>query len=351
MDDDIKEDDLIEQTYDKLESLSLKLLDERKKISQYQNKIKEFEKILSTKDENIQELGKQKMELQQKLEWINVKKTKVVTVNSIAGGLLKGNVEEQQAKIEKEIKDLRHQMYFLNKNINDDNVKFEEDKIKLQNELKKQNSDINDMNEKINKLIEENKKLLDDKEEVNKVVIQEEIERQKQIDEYLKWKENNAKFEKEIDVAKLNLEKKKKELDDKEKDLIEKREYYKNLAMKLNDKEKEIKDVELGKKEFGLQLYDEDNQKELKMKFIYEKNKETNEYDIHIVSELMNCTCYILETNLDYLDNNIFSFDYIDKGENKNIKIKTDELLTKYFHKIYEEYYKLAGRKFKEHHK
>ena len=134
MDDDIKEDDLIEQTYDKLESLSLKLLDERKKISQYQNKIKEFEKILSTKDENIQELGKQKMELQQKLEWINVKKTKVVTVNSIAGGLLKGNVEEQQAKIEKEIKDLRHQMYFLNKNINDDNVKFEEDKIKLQNE-------------------------------------------------------------------------------------------------------------------------------------------------------------------------------------------------------------------------
>ena len=132
MDDDITEEDLIEETYDKLESLSLQLLDERKKISQYQNKIKEFETILSKKDENIQELGKQKMELQQKLEWINVKKSKVVTVNSIAGGLLKGNVEEQQAKLEKEIKDLRHQMYFLNKNINDDSIKFEQNKLKLQ---------------------------------------------------------------------------------------------------------------------------------------------------------------------------------------------------------------------------
>ena len=137
------DDHLIEETYDKLESLSLKLLDEKKKISQYQNKIKEFEQILSSKDENIQELSKEKMELQQKLEWVNVKKTKVVTVNSIAGGLLKGNIEEQQAKLEKEIKDLRHQIYFLNKNINDENSKFEQNKLKLQIELKKQNKDIN----------------------------------------------------------------------------------------------------------------------------------------------------------------------------------------------------------------
>ena len=347
MDDDIKEDDLIEQTYDKLESLSLKLLDERKKISQYQNKIKEFEKILSTKDENIQELGKQKMELQQKLEWINVKKTKVVTVNSIAGGLLKGNVEEQQAKIEKEIKDLRHQMYFLNKNINDDSIKFEQNKLKLQIELKKYNKDINDINEKINKLTEENKKLSDEKEEINKIVQQEEIERQKQIDEFLKWKEKNEKFEKELEDNQINLEKKKKELEDKEKELIEKREYYKSLAIKLNDKEKEIKDVELDKKEFGLQIYDPNNEKELKMKFIFEINKETNEYDIHIISELMNCTCFILETNLEYVDDNIFSFDYIYNGENKSIQIKTDDLLTKYLSKIYEDYYKLATRKLK----
>ena len=182
------DDHLIEETYDKLESLSLKLLDEKKKISQYQNKIKEFEQILSSKDENIQELSKEKMELQQKLEWVNVKKTKVVTVNSIAGGLLKGNIEEQQAKLEKEIKDLRHQIYFLNKNINDENSKFEQNKLKLQIELKKQNKDINDINEKINKLTEENKTLLNEREEINKVVQQEEIERQKQIDEYLKWK-------------------------------------------------------------------------------------------------------------------------------------------------------------------
>ena len=347
MDDDIKEDDLIEQTYDKLESLSLKLLDERKKISQYQNKIKEFEKILSTKDENIQELGKQKMELQQKLEWINVKKSKVVTVNSIAGGLLKGNVEEQQAKLEKEIKDLRHQMYFLNKNINDDSIKFEQNKLKLQIELKKYNKDINDINEKINKLTEENKKLSDEKEEINKIVQQEEIERQKQIDEFLKWKEKNEKFEKELEDNQINLEKKKKELEDKEKELIEKREYYKSLAIKLNDKEKEIKDVELDKKEFGLQIYDPNNEKELKMKFIFEINKETNEYDIHIISELMNCTCFILETNLEYIDDNIFSFDYIYNGENKSIQIKTDDLLTKYLSKIYEDYYKLAARKLK----
>ena len=347
MDDDITEEDLIEETYDKLESLSLQLLDERKKISQYQNKIKEFEKILSTKDENIQELGKQKMELQQKLEWINVKKSKVVTVNSIAGGLLKGNVEEQQAKLEKEIKDLRHQMYFLNKNINDDSIKFEQNKLKLQIELKKYNKDINDINEKINKLTEENKKLSDEKEEINKIVQQEEIERQKQIDEFLKWKEKNEKFEKELEDNQINLEKKKKELEDKEKELIEKREYYKSLAIKLNDKEKEIKDVELDKKEFGLQLYDPNNEKELKMKFIFEINKETNEYDIHIISELMNCTCFILETNLEYVDDNIFSFDYIYNGENKSIQIKTDDLLTKYLSKIYEDYYKLATRKLK----
>ncbi len=347
MDDDITEEDLIEETYDKLESLSLQLLDERKKISQYQNKIKEFETILSTKDENIQELGKQKMELQQKLEWINVKKSKVVTVNSIAGGLLKGNVEEQQAKLEKEIKDLRHQMYFLNKNINDDSIKFEQNKLKLQIELKKYNKDINDINEKINKLTEENKKLSDEKEEINKIVQQEEIERQKQIDEFLKWKEKNEKFEKELEDNQINLEKKKKELEDKEKELIEKREYYKSLAIKLNDKEKEIKDVELDKKEFGLQLYDPNNEKELKMKFIFEINKETNEYDIHIISELMNCTCFILETNLEYVDDNIFSFDYIYNGENKSIQIKTDDLLTKYLSKIYEDYYKLAARKLK----
>ena len=341
------DDHLIEETYDKLESLSLKLLDEKKKISQYQNKIKEFEQILSSKDENIQELSKEKMELQQKLEWVNVKKTKVVTVNSIAGGLLKGNIEEQQAKLEKEIKDLRHQIYFLNKNINDENSKFEQNKLKLQIELKKQNKDINDINEKINKLTEENKTLLNEREEINKVVQQEEIERQKQIDEYLKWKEQNEKYENKVKDTQITLENKKKELAEIENKIMDKREYYKNLALQLNDKENEIKSVELGKKEFGLLIYDPNNEKELKMKFIFEKNKETNEYDIHIISELMNCTCFILETNLEYIDNNIFNFDYIYKGENNSLQLKTDDLLTKYLIKIYEDYYKLATKKLK----
>lgn len=107
--DENEEKKLIEETYDKLESLSFQLIEERKKTSSYQEKIKQYEKNLSQKDENIQLLMKEKKELEEKLNYNNMKKPKTVTFNKLMGNILKGKDEEQKLKLEKEIKILRNQ--------------------------------------------------------------------------------------------------------------------------------------------------------------------------------------------------------------------------------------------------
>ena len=184
--DENEENQLIEETYDKLESLSFQLIEERKKTSSYQEKIKQYEKNLSQKDENIQLLMKEKKELEEKLNYNNMKKPKTVTFNKLMGNILKGKDEEQKLKLEKEIKILRDQIYILNKKKEEDNIKFEQNKSKLQVELTKQNKDINDIKEILNKVSEENKKLLEEKENKIKLIKDEEIDFEKVKEEYLK---------------------------------------------------------------------------------------------------------------------------------------------------------------------
>jgi hypothetical protein len=342
--DENEEKKLIEETYDKLESLSFQLIEERKKTSSYQEKIKQYEKNLSQKDENIQLLMKEKKELEEKLNYNNMKKPKTVTFNKLMGNILKGKDEEQKLKLEKEIKILRDQIYILNKKKEEDNIKFEQNKSKLQVELTKQNKDINDIKEILNKVSEENKKLLEEKENKVKLIKDEEIDFEKVKEEYLKYKEKGKLYEKNIEETKKKIEEKKIELKDKENELIERRDYLKNLAFAINQKEEEVKKRELTKKEFEVEKYDEKADKYNLLGVIFDKNKEKNQYEITVNYDGKNVTCYMLQTTLDPKENGFFDFNFNEDGIPKNLMIKTDDLLTKYFLYTYKQFYFFATK-------
>ena len=164
----------IKELIKKLEQSSKALLEERSKTSEYLKRIKQYEMILSEKDELIQIKSKEKFDLEDKLKSgsFKDKEKKSVPLNKLVTNIFKSESknEEEKQNILNNITQLKQENENLNQKINDENNLFKQQKIQFQDTITNQTNEIKNANQKITNSKEEYINLIKEKEELTKVI-------------------------------------------------------------------------------------------------------------------------------------------------------------------------------------
>lgn len=342
-----KKQEMIElnDTIKQLEQASKALLEERNKTSQYLKRIKQYENIISEKDESIQVHRKEKFELEEKLNSgsFKDKEKKSIPLNKLVTNLFKSESknEDDLKKMLNEIQQLKLENFNLNKSINEENNMFKNQKIKFQETITNQTKEIKEANDKKNNLKDESDNLIKIKDDLIKKISDYEKEKKEYVDNYIKRKEEESKSQEQINQSKLTIEEKKKEIENKDNEIHKLNLELKKLYDSVNEKKAEINKVPLNKKDFQVEKIQ--NQKTKKMKISFNKNSKNNKYEITLNYEGKIDVIDILQTTNTQAEENLFELYVVYSDEkNETLIIKTDELLTEYFFKTYKEYYARA---------
>ena len=347
-----KKQEMIElnDTIKQLEQASKALLEERNKTSQYLKRIKQYENIISEKDESIQVHRKEKFELEEKLNSgsFKDKEKKSIPLNKLVTNLFKSESknEDDVKKMLNEIQQLKVENFNLNKSINEENNMFKNQKIKFQETITNQTNAIKNTNQEITNSKEEYTNLLKEKENLTKEITDYENKKKEYNDKYLEWKKQEIEIQHLINKTKSDVEVKKKELDIKENEINELNLKLKELFNSEKEKKEKIKKSPLSQKDFiaeKLEIIPGQSQKvKKKIKISFNKNSENNKYEITINSEGQNDIINILESTIANLEYDVFNLTFFEGNEQKEINIKTENLLSDYFFKTYKEFYARA---------
>ncbi len=340
----------IQELTKKLEQSSKALLEERSKTSEYLKRIKQYEMILSEKDELIQIKSKEKFELEDKLKSgsFKDKEKKSVPLNKLVTNFFKSESknEEEKQNILNIINQLKQENETLNKRINDENNLFKQQKIQFQETITNQTNAIKNTNQEITNSKEEYTNLLKEKENLTKEITDYENKKKEYNDKYLEWKKQEIEIQHLINKTKSDVEVKKKELDIKENEINELNLKLRELYNSEKEKKEKIKKSPLSQKDFiaeKIEIIPGQSQKvKKKIKISFNKNSENNKYEITINSEGQNEIINILESTIANLEPDTFNLTFFEGDEKNEINIKTENLLSDYFFKTYKEFYARA---------
>lgn len=340
----------IQEITKKLEQLSKALLEERSKTSEYLKRIKQYEMLLSEKDELIQIKSKEKFELEDKLKSgsFKDKEKKSVPLNKLVTNFFKSESknEEEKQNILNIITQLKTENENLIKSINDENNLFKQQKIQFQETITNQTNEIKNSNLKITNSKEEHNNLLKEKEILSKEIKDYEKKKNEYYDKFLEWKKQEIEQENLINKTKSDMDIKKKELDIKEKEINELNLKLNELYKSEKEKKEEIKKSPLSQKDFiaeKIKVVPGNSQIiKTKIKISFNKNTQNNKYEITINSEGQIENINILKTTIGNLEPDIFNLTFFNGEKNDEIYINTENLLSDYFFKTYKEFYARA---------
>jgi chromosome segregation ATPase len=255
----------------KLQILTNGIVEERKKSKNYLDKIKELEKILQQKDNELVELTKQKFDLQASLTFEKSKQP-TQTNKKKKGDETSINTYEQI------INNQGAQLNEYKRKLKNKESDFNEQLERFRDLIKIRTDELAKEKEKYKNLFDEHQILLNNKNEVDKMLKNFEAERQGYKDEIdLIQKEKNTAEKKNVEYEK-QLEELRKKFDSKEKEIVDLKKNSDEMAIKLNQMKMQLVEKELKEKKFKVEVI---KPKKI-IEMIFSKNKETNNYEIII---------------------------------------------------------------------
>ncbi len=267
--------DKIKDLLIKLQILTNGLLEERKKSTTYLEKIKDLEKLLQKKDNEVVELTKQKFDLQAALTFEKSKNQKIEE-----NGKKKNFDEKQITHYENIINEQGFRLKDLNCKLANEKVNFKAQIEQYKIFLEKQNGQLLDYKKKYEKANEENKSLTERNDELKK-------ENEDLKVDNLGYKKKFGEYQNDkIKVQNKNVELQ-NQLDELRKENFEKEEEIKNLknnnqnmGVQLNEMKNNLLNKKLNKKSFKAEIFK--TKKIIEIIFQQNKEEEKDKYEMII---------------------------------------------------------------------
>ena len=276
------EDEKTKDLLIKLQILTNGLIEERKKSQSYLDRIKELEKILQTKDNEIVLLSKAKFDLQADLTFERSKR------DPKQGGK-KFTKEMQIEQYEEIINEQGYKLRTINNQLTNERESFEQQKTDFQTIIKTQSSKMEQMKLELETERKENNELRKKQNDIDEML-------KKYEEEKIQYKGQFERYQLDkIEVQKKNIElqeiidKLRKEGVEKENQINELVKNSENLANRLNDLKSAIVNKQLTKKTFTVEQMGKGKKI---IEIIFQKKKDSDsdkdEYEMIIINKQKN---------------------------------------------------------------
>ena len=276
------EDEKTKDLLIKLQILTNGLIEERKKSQSYLDRIKELEKILQTKDNEIVLLSKAKFDLQADLTFERSKR------DPKQGGK-KFTKEMQIEQYEEIINEQGYKLRTINNQLTNERESFEQQKTDFQTIIKTQSSKMEQMKLELETERKENNELRKKQNDIDEML-------KKYEEEKIQYKGQFERYQLDkIEVQKKNIElqeiidKLRKEGVEKENQINELVKNSENLANRLNDLKSAIVNKQLTKKTFTVEQMGKGKKI---IEIIFQKKKDSDsdkdEYEMVIINKQKN---------------------------------------------------------------
>ena len=266
-----EENDKMKDLLIKLQILTNGLVEERKKSKNYLEKIKELEKMLQQKDNEVVELTKQKFELQANLTFEKSKKPAKTNKSK--------NIDEAELNhYEEVINEQGFRLRDLNTKLLNEKENFTQQKEQFQNLIKEQNQQLIDLKQKFEVIDKENSELLKKQENVNSMLKNFEEEKKGYMAKFASYQKDKIETQNRNVDFQNTIDKLRKENYEKENKIEELKKKNEDLSIQLNSMKTILLNKQIIDKNFKVEMI---KPKKL-IEIIFKKNTEMNSYEMII---------------------------------------------------------------------
>ena len=276
------EDEKTKDLLIKLQILTNGLIEERKKSQSYLDRIKELEKILQTKDNEIVLLSKAKFDLQADLTFERSKR------DPKQGGK-KFTKEMQIEQYEEIINEQGYKLRTINNQLTNERESFEQQKTDFQTIIKTQSSKMEQMKLELETERKENNELRKKQNDIDEMLKKYEEEKIQYKGQFERYQLDKIEVQKKNIELQETIDKLRKEGVEKENQINELVKNSENLANRLNDLKSAIVNKQLTKKTFTVQQMGKGKKI---IEIIFQKKKDSDsdkdEYEMVIINKQKN---------------------------------------------------------------
>ena len=276
------EDEKTKDLLIKLQILTNGLIKERKKSQSYLDRIKELEKILQTKDNEIVLLSKAKFDLQADLTFERSKR------DPKQGGK-KFTKEMQIEQYEEIINEQGYKLRTINNQLTNERESFEQQKTDFQTIIKTQSSKMEQMKLELETERKENNELRKKQNDIDEMLKKYEEEKIQYKGQFERYQLDKIEVQKKNIELQETIDKLRKEGVEKENQINELVKNSENLANRLNDLKSAIVNKQLTKKTFTVEQMGKGKKI---IEIIFQKKKDSDsdkdEYEMIIINKQKN---------------------------------------------------------------
>ena len=276
------EDEKTKDLLIKLQILTNGLIEERKKSQSYLDRIKELEKILQTKDNEIVLLSKAKFDLQADLTFERSKR------DPKQGGK-KFTKEMQIEQYEEIINEQGYKLRTINNQLINERESFEQQKTDFQTIIKTQSSKMEQMKLELETERKENNELRKKQNDIDEMLKKYEEEKIQYKGQFERYQLDKIEVQKKNIELQETIDKLRKEGVEKENQINELVKNSENLANRLNDLKSAIVNKQLTKKTFTVEQMGKGKKI---IEIIFQKKKDSDsdkdEYEMVIINKQKN---------------------------------------------------------------
>ena len=276
------EDEKTKDLLIKLQILTNGLIEERKKSQSYLDRIKELEKILQTKDNEIVLLSKAKFDLQADLTFERSKR------DPKQGGK-KFTKEMQIEQYEEIINEQGYKLRTINNQLTNERESFEQQKTDFQTIIKTQSSKMEQMKLELETERKENNELRKKQNDIDEMLKKYEEEKIQYKGQFERYQLDKIEVQKKNIELQETIDKLRKEGVEKENQINELVKNSENLANRLNDLKSAIVNKQLTKKTCTVEQMGKGKKI---IEIIFQKKKDSDldkdEYEMVIINKQKN---------------------------------------------------------------
>ena len=276
------EDEKTKDLLIKLQILTNGLIEERKKSQSYLDRIKELEKILQTKDNEIVSLSKAKFDLQADLTFERSKRDS-------KQGSKKFSKEMQIEQYEEIINEQGYKLRNINNQLINERENFEQQKTDFQTIIKAQSAKMEEFKNLLEKEHKENADLRKKQYDINLMLKEYEEDKVQYTAQFERYQQDKIETQKKNLELQETIDKLRKESSEKEKQINDLVENSEKLANQLNDMKTAIVNKKLSKKSFTVEMMGKGKKI---IEIIFQKKQDSDsdkdEYEMNIINKNKN---------------------------------------------------------------
>jgi len=276
------EDEKTKDLLIKLQILTNGLIEERKKSQSYLDRIKELEKILQTKDNEIVSLSKAKFDLQADLTFERSKRDS-------KQGSKKFSKEMQIEQYEEIINEQGYKLRNINNQLVNERENFEQQKTDFQTIIKAQTAKMEELKQLLEKERKENTDLRKKQDDIDLMLKEYEEDKVQYTEQFARYQNDKIETQKKNLELQETIDKLRKESFEKEKQINDLVKNSEKLANQLNDMKSAIVNKQLTKKSFTVEMMGKGKKI---IEIIFQKKQDSDsdkdEYEMSIINKSKN---------------------------------------------------------------